>query len=118
MVNNLPANTGDAGSVPGWGRSPGEGNATHSSIPFVFFFLLIFFIIYIFNWRTITLQYCGFFAIHQHELATGIHVPFLLNSLPTSPIHPSRLSQSLGNPMDRGSWHATVHVVTKELDMT
>ena len=28
-VKHLPAN---AGSVPGSGRSPGEGNATHSSI--------------------------------------------------------------------------------------
>ena len=29
VVKNPPANTGDAkdfGSVPGWGRSPGEGN--------------------------------------------------------------------------------------------
>ena len=26
MVTNPPANAGDAGSVPGWGRSPGEGN--------------------------------------------------------------------------------------------
>ena len=26
MVKNLPANTGDTGSVPGSGRSPGEGN--------------------------------------------------------------------------------------------
>ena len=26
MVKNLPANTGDAGSIPGSGRSPGEGN--------------------------------------------------------------------------------------------
>ena len=26
VVKNLPANTGDAGSVPEWGRSPGEGN--------------------------------------------------------------------------------------------
>ena len=26
MVKNLPANAGDAGSVPGSGRSPGEGN--------------------------------------------------------------------------------------------
>ena len=24
----------------------------------------------------------------------------------------------LGNPMDRGAWQATVHGVTKELDMT
>ena len=35
MVKNLPANAGDikdTGSIPGWGRSPGGGTATHSSI--------------------------------------------------------------------------------------
>ena len=35
MVKNLPANVGDLrylGSIPGLGRSPGEGIATHSSI--------------------------------------------------------------------------------------
>ena len=35
MVKNLPANvgdTGDTGSIPGWGRSPGGKMATHSSI--------------------------------------------------------------------------------------
>ena len=26
VVKNLPANEGDVGSVPGWERSPGEGN--------------------------------------------------------------------------------------------
>ena len=26
MVKNMPANAGDAGSIPGLGRSPGEGN--------------------------------------------------------------------------------------------
>ena len=26
MVKNLPANAEDAGSIPGLGRSPGEGN--------------------------------------------------------------------------------------------
>ena len=26
MVKNLPANEGDQGSIPGLGRSPGEGN--------------------------------------------------------------------------------------------
>ena len=31
-VKNLPANAGDAGSIPGSGRSPGGGMATHSSI--------------------------------------------------------------------------------------
>ena len=26
VVKNLPANVGDAGLIPGWGRSPEEGN--------------------------------------------------------------------------------------------
>ena len=26
VVKNLPANAGDVGSIPGWGRSPGEGH--------------------------------------------------------------------------------------------
>ena len=26
VVKNPPANTGDLGLIPGWGRSPGEGN--------------------------------------------------------------------------------------------
>ena len=29
---NSPDNEGDTGLIPGLGRSPGEGNATHSSI--------------------------------------------------------------------------------------
>ena len=32
VVKNPPANGGDEGSIPRSGRSPGEGNATHSSI--------------------------------------------------------------------------------------
>ena len=32
MVKNLPANARDPGSIPGLGRPPGEGMATHSSI--------------------------------------------------------------------------------------
>ena len=31
-IMNLPANVGDLGLVPGFGRSPGEGMASHSSI--------------------------------------------------------------------------------------
>ena len=27
MVKNLPVNAGDPSSIPGWGRSPGEGNS-------------------------------------------------------------------------------------------
>ena len=32
MVKNPPANVRDMGSVPGSGRCPGEGMATHCSI--------------------------------------------------------------------------------------
>jgi len=32
MVKNLPASAGDMSLIPGWGRSPGGGMATHSSI--------------------------------------------------------------------------------------
>ena len=32
VVKHLPANAGDADSIPGSGRSPGEVNATHPSI--------------------------------------------------------------------------------------
>ena len=28
MVKNLPANAGDSGLIPGWERSPGEGNGS------------------------------------------------------------------------------------------
>ena len=57
-VKNLPANVGDVSSIPGLGRSPGEGNGN-------------------------PLQY-----------------------------------SCLGNPMDRGSWLATVYGVTKESGTT
>ena len=58
MVENPPANAGDTGSIPGSGRSLGEGNGN-------------------------PLQY-----------------------------------SSLGNPMDRGAWQATVLGVAEESDMT
>ena len=32
VVKNLPASAGDVGSIPGLGRSPGEGNGNHSRI--------------------------------------------------------------------------------------
>ena len=58
VVKSLSANAGDTGSIPGLGRSPGEGNGN-------------------------SFQY-----------------------------------SCLGNPMDRRSWWATIHGVTKESDMT
>ena len=32
IVKYPPTNAGDVGSIPGLGRSPGEGNGNHSSI--------------------------------------------------------------------------------------
>ena len=58
MVKNMPANAGDLGLIPEWGRALGEGNGN-------------------------SLQYA-----------------------------------CLGNPMNRGTWRATVHAVAKELDTT
>ena len=53
--------------------------------------LFLFLIIY-FNWRLITLQYCG--SIHWHESAKDVHVSPFPKPLPLpSPSHPSGLSQ-------------------------
>ena len=32
VVKNLPANAGDSGLIPGWGRSPGEGNGNPTPV--------------------------------------------------------------------------------------
>ena len=83
-----------------------------------------FFLIIIFNWKIIALQYfVGFchtstWISHRHT-----YVPSLLNLSPTpNPILPftwGALQQScLGNPMDKGAWQAADHEVGKELDVT
>ena len=32
VVNKLPVNAGDVGSIPGSGRAPGEGNGDHNPV--------------------------------------------------------------------------------------
>ena len=42
-----------------------------------------------FNWRLMTLQYCGGFTTQWHESATGVHVSAILNPPPRSVPSPS-----------------------------
>ena len=82
MVKQLPASAGDEGLIPGSGRSSREYEMiAHSSSLFFFFFY--------FNWRIITLKYCGIFLTHVHESAMGLQVfsnSETLSHLPPSPI--------------------------------
>ena len=57
------------------------------------FFYYYYYLFTCFNWRIITLKYCDFFfffffAIHQYELAMGIHVLFHPESPSRFPPHP------------------------------
>ena len=52
---------------------------------------------YFFNWRLITLQYCGGFATHWHESAMAVQVSPLPKLIPPpSLLHPAGFSQSTG----------------------
>ena len=82
-------NAGDLSSIPGSGRCPREGKGY--PLQYSLFFKILF--IY-FNWRLITLQYCGGFC---HTLMWISHrytcVPPSWKALPP---HASGLSQSTG----------------------
>ena len=47
-----------------------------------------------------------------------VHVIFGLGRSPGEGNGSPLQHSCLGNPMDRGTWHATVHGVTKESDIT
>ena len=52
MVRSPPANAGDASSIPGLGRPPGEGNGKHSST---------------LAWRIPWIQETGGSQVHGHK---------------------------------------------------
>ena len=55
---------------------------------------LILILFFYFNWRLVTLQYCGGFAIYSHESAMGVHVfPSWPSLASPSPSHFSGSSQ-------------------------
>ena len=97
MVKNLPANAGDTGFIPGSRRSPGKGNGS-------------------------PLHYCWNLS-GGSECKESVWIPGDLSSIPGLGRSPEEgndypLQYScLGNLMDTGAWWATVHGVTKELDM-
>ena len=91
--NKEPAcNAGDPGSVPGSGRSAGEGNG----------YPLPFLLGEFHGQRSLE----GYSPWGRKELDTTERLHF------TSSLHFFYYS-CLGNPMDRGAWRATVHGVAK-----
>ena len=58
MVKNPPAAAGDAGLIPGWGRSPGEGNGNPVQDSF-FFKLFILFLVALSLCCCAGFLYCG-----------------------------------------------------------
>ena len=87
-VEEYACNAGDLGSIPGLGRSPGEGNGY-------------------------PLQYCGL-ENSTDCVVHGVEKSWIR----LSDFHFTSLQYScLKNPMDRGAWWATVHRDLKESDM-
>ena len=88
---------GDPGLIPGSGQSAGEGIAYPLQ----------------YSWASLVAQF--------EESACQAGDASLIPGLGRSPEGRNGnplLYSCLGNPMDRGTWQAAVHGVTKELDMT
>ena len=90
MVKNLPANTGDMGSIPGWGRSLGE----EIGYPLQY------------SWASLVAQ-------------TAKNPPAMWETWFNPCVGKTPLQYScLENSMDRGAWRDIVHGVMKESDTT
>ena len=96
------------------GKSTGVGChcLLRSNNYFPSFFFLFFKFIY-FNWRLITLWYCGGFAIHWHESAMGVHVfPILNLTLHPIPLgHPSAPALSTLSHASNLDWWSVSYMI-------
>ena len=116
LVKNLPAHEGDLGSIPGLGRSPGEGkgyplqysgleNSTDCVVHGV----------------TKSQAWLSNFHSNSKNSTCNVKDLDLIPGLGRSPGeengYPLQYS-CLENSMDRGAWRATVHRVAKDLDTT
>ena len=78
---------------------------------------VVWYILFYFNWRLITLQYCIGFAIHQHESTTGVHVFPILNPpsyLPpctTLLVHTSVPAPSILYPASNLDWQFVTYMI-------
>ena len=86
-------NAGDPGSIPGSGRSPGEGRG----YPFQY------------SWASLVVQAVKNLPAMQETWVRSLGWEDPLEK--DMAIHSSILAWRI--PMDRGSWRATVHSVTK-----
>ena len=92
-------NAGDPGSIPGWGRSPGEENGN----PLQYY-----------SWGFPCSSVDKTAAYNAGDLGS---VPGWARSPGEGKNNPLQHS-CLENPMDRGAWGATVHGIPKESDRT
>ena len=100
LEKNLPAMWGELGSIPGLGRSPGEGHRTHSCI---------------LAWRIPMNRGAWRATVHgvakSRTRLSNFNFTFHFNALEKEmATHPSILAWRI--PMNRGAWRATVHGVT------
>ena len=95
MVKNPPANAGDTSSIPGLGRSPGEGNGN----PLLY------------SWASQVAPVVN----NPPENGGDIRDAGLIPGLGSLGVENGNLLQysCLDNPMDRGDWWAPVYGVTQ-----
>jgi len=98
VVRNLPANAGDMGTIPGLERSLGEGNGNPRQYSYV----------------VLEVKNPPANAGASRDEGSIPRSGRYLEVGNGSPLQ----SSCLGNPMDRGTWQATVYGIAKESGMT